>query len=140
MTAKKKDCYINMDYTNPPRTALGSVINGMCYEAHRNAVEHGFYEEINERLDYLQVNDQPEKHAAASRDFVLAQIAKIAGEAGEAVSAIQHEDDSQLLEELADIVIRTFDLAEHLNGRLGDCIVMKMDANKKRPYKHGKVC
>lgn len=130
----------SLEFNNPPRTALGSVINGMCYEAHKNAVEHGFYEDHDDLQDYLQVNDQPEKHAVAAVDFTLAQLAKIAGEVGEAVDAIQHGEYLQLHEELADIVIRTFDLAEHLDCRLGDCIVLKMERNRSRPYKHGKVC
>lgn len=130
----------SLDFNNPPRTALGSVINGMCYEAHKNASEHGFYEDINELLDYLQVNDQPEKHAVGEMLFTLGQLAKISSEVGEAVGAIQHGEYLQLYEELADIVIRTFDLAEYLGFRLGDCIVLKMEKNKNRPYKHGKVC
>lgn len=130
----------SLEFNNPSRTALGSVINGMCHEAHKIAIEHGFYEDIDDLQDFLQVNDQPEKHAAAGTDFTLAQLAKIASEVGEAVGAIQHGECFQLYEELADIVIRTFDLAEHLGCRLGDCIVLKMDKNKNRPYKHGKVC
>ena len=130
----------SLDFNNPPRTALGSVINGMCYDAHNTAVEHGFYEELDEVQNYLQVNDQPQKHADTGTFFTLGQLAKIASEVGEAVSAIQHGEYLQLHEELADIVIRTFDLAEYLGCRLGDCIVLKMKKNKDRPYKHGKLC
>ena len=130
----------SLDFNNPPRTAIGSIINGLCFDAHDTAVQHGFYEELYETQDYLQANDQPEKHASVGVDFTLAQLAKIASEVGEAVGAIQYGEYFQLREELADIVIRTFDLAEHLECRLGDCIMLKMKKNRERPYKHGKVC
>ena len=130
----------SIEFNNPPRSALGSVINGVCIDAHENAVQHGFYDDIREMQEYLQVNDQPEKHAVCADMFTLAQLAKIASEVGEAVGAIQHGEYLQLHEELADIVIRTFDLADYLGCRLGDCIMLKMKKNKERPYKHGKLC
>lgn len=130
----------SLDFANPPKTPIGSVINSLCVEAHEMARSKGFYEDIEDLQDYLQVNDQPEKHAVAGTDFTLAQLAKIASEVGEAVSAIQHGEYLELHEELADICIRVFDLAGHLDVRLGDCIILKMDKNRKRPYKHGKVC
>jgi Lar family restriction alleviation protein len=40
--------------------------------------------------------------------------------------------------ELADIVIRVFDLAGELNRPLGAAIVAKMAFNESRPYRHGK--
>lgn len=130
----------SIDFNNPPRTTLGSIVNGLCFDAHKNAVEHGFYEELADMQEYLQAKDEPKKLADCEMFFVLGQLAKICSEVGEAVSAIQHGEYLQLREELADVVIRTFDLAEYLDCRLGDCIMLKMKKNKERPYKHGKVC
>jgi len=46
---------------------------------------------------------------------------------------------TQVEEELADAVIRIFDLAGLLcNCHLGDAIAAKIRYNKTRPYKHGK--
>lgn len=43
--------------------------------------------------------------------------------------------------ELADIVIRVFDLAGLMNIDIGNAIVEKMKFNQTRPYRHGgKVC
>ena len=122
------------------RTAMGSAINGMANDIHANAVEHGFYEDVDYLIDYLAVNDQPGAIKKVKMNFVLAQIAKIASEAGEAVSAIQHGNWQELPEELADIVIRTLDLAAYLDYSIGDEIIAKMEKNKNRPYKHGKEC
>ena len=41
-------------------------------------------------------------------------------------------------EELADIMIRTMDLAAGLNIDLEQAIITKMDKNSKRPFLHGK--
>jgi phosphoribosyl-ATP pyrophosphohydrolase len=123
-----------------PVTAMGSAINGMAADIHCNAVMHGFYEEADDMIAYLAVNDLPGLVKVAKTNFVLAQIAKIASEAGEAVSAIQHGNWNELPEELADIVIRTLDLAAYLGYPIGDVIIAKMEKNKNRPYKHGKEC
>jgi len=43
--------------------------------------------------------------------------------------------------ELADVVIRVFDLAAHLNIDLLEALERKMEYNKHRPYRHGgKLC
>lgn len=130
----------SLDFNNPPRTAMGSVINTLCHEAHDIAVEHGFYEEQVDLEEYLASKDEPDKHALATTNFTLAQLAKIASEVGEAVGAIQHGEYLQLHEELADVVIRVMDLAGYLEFRLGDCVMLKMEKNRKRPWKHGKLC
>lgn len=130
----------SLDFNNPPRTAMGSVINTLCHEAHNIAVEHGFYEEQVDLEEYLASKDEPDKHALATTNFTLAQLAKVACEVGEAVDAIQRGEYLQLHEELADVVIRVMDLAGYLEFRLGDCIMLKMEKNRKRPWKHGKLC
>ena len=40
--------------------------------------------------------------------------------------------------ELADIVIRCFDMADYYGIDLEDAIIEKFEFNKTRPYKHGK--
>lgn len=39
--------------------------------------------------------------------------------------------------ELADAVIRIFDLAEHLGIDMGEMLMIKMNYNKSRPFRHG---
>ena len=41
--------------------------------------------------------------------------------------------------ELADIVLRTFDLAEGLNIDIEEAILVKMEMNRNRKRKHGKL-
>lgn len=118
------------------------VINLLSRIAHNNAVEHGFYAEHSELMHTLEDNDADMRLAeAAERVFVLAAIAKISSECGEAVAAIQHgEEQDKMVEELADVIIRIFDLCGHLDADLGETLVRKMQHNKTRPYKHGMLC
>ena len=48
------------------------------------------------------------------------------------------EQEQNFTEELADIVIRTLDLAGGLNLDIGSSIEAKVEKNKGRPYRHGK--
>ncbi len=47
-------------------------------------------------------------------------------------------DYNNFVEELADIVIRVFDLAEAFKLDILHAIYVKHLVNEKRPYKHGK--
>lgn len=120
---------------------IAEVLNFAAKQAHQNACEHGFYDDIENVMDYLNVNDQPKLAEKAHRDFVLAQLAKIASEVGECVEAIQknlHFDG--LSEELADITIRTMDLSDFLGYHHGNDVAAKMERNSSRPRLHGKLC
>jgi len=117
------------------------IMNEACEAAHENAERHGFYFDSNATLNYLENKDQPKHAETVEMNFVLAQMAKITSEIGEAVHVIQHGGDYDMLgEEMADIVIRTMDLAGYLGIKLGSCISAKMIKNATRPYKHGKIC
>ena len=48
------------------------------------------------------------------------------------------EQEQEFTEELADIVIRTLDLAGGLGLDIGNSITDKIKKNKKRPHRHGK--
>lgn len=120
---------------------FAKIMNLVADEAHTIAVKHGFYTDQYDMQDYFTVNDQPEKLAISERDFVLAQLAKIGSEVGEAVAVVQKEPQYDgLAEELADIVIRTFDLASFMGYHFGEDIMEKMEKNKARPMRHGKIC
>lgn len=64
----------------------------------------------------------------------------IVTEIAEAMEAHRIEDDANFKEELADTFIRLLDLCGGLNIDIEAEIEQKMQINKKRPYKHGKIC
>ena len=101
------------------------IINTLAFEAHKNAVEHGWWEEersvgeiialmhseLSEALEYARVNPNAKSN----------HIPEFTG----------------IEEELADVIIRIFDYAGKEDLRLGEAIFEKMKYNKTRPYKHG---
>lgn len=64
----------------------------------------------------------------------------IVTEVSEAMEAYRHSDKENFNEEIADTFIRLFDLSGGLKIDVEKEIMKKMEKNKKRPYKHGKVC
>lgn len=107
------------------------MINELCREVYLDNVEKGFWEHgPSDNLDFL----------AATK------LALIHAEVSEALEALRKdgEQDKHLpmypaySVELADIVIRVFDLAGWEGIPLGDVINAKLAFNKDREPKHGK--
>ena len=65
------------------------AIDDIAKAVHKNAEEHGFYEDIQNVLDYCTVNDQPRLYAISTMNFTLAQLAKISSETGKPLRCIQ---------------------------------------------------
>jgi len=61
-------------------------------------------------------------------------------EIGEAMESYRVSDKENFNEEIADAFIRLFDLCGGLDIDIEKEILKKMEKNKKRPYKHGKIC
>jgi NTP pyrophosphatase (non-canonical NTP hydrolase) len=128
------------------------IVNGitlLVQEAHGNSRDHGFWDE--QRGDCF-----PDQRAPLDEKLVLKTIpeklALIHSEVSEALEdyrrgpAYMGEHTTETGKpvgfdsELADIVIRVADLAGALNIDLGGAILRKLEYNRSRPYKHGKVC
>ena len=104
-------------------------INELINKAHRNAVEHGFWDHYdNINGDMVEI-----KKAFVSQFLML-----IVCEVSEAVEGLRKNDEENFKEELADIAIRLADLCGGLDIDLEAEIIKKMDKNKLRSYKHGK--
>jgi len=89
---------------------------------------------------------QQEVHAQAKRNGfhqhprgcgVAVSLALIASEAFEALAAHRRWEDEHVKEELADIVLRTMDLAEQLGFDVLAAAAKKHQTNLTRPFKHG---
>ena len=112
-------------------------INYLIEEAHKNAVNKGFWEDI-EDLEWLHIGF---KNPVCSIDVnaISTRLMLIVGEAAEAQEGLRHNDRENFKEELADICIRVFDLCGGLDIDLESEILKKMSKNLDRPYKHGKA-
>lgn len=112
------------------------VIQSLVAEANENAEEHGFHKAYYELMSAASV----EQKRAQRRTILLAKLALIASEVGEATRALQHGDETEMAVELADVVIRILDFCGSEYIDLGGVMLAKMMRNRKRPYMHGKEC
>lgn len=100
-----------------------SGIHDLIKDIHQTAVDHGWWEEqrsgaeqialmhseLSEALENLRTGDPPSDH-----------IPEFSG----------------VEEELADVIIRIFDMA-YGNYRVWEALLAKVEYNRTRPYKHG---
>ncbi|MHA2039769.1 MAG: hypothetical protein ACW98X_25415 [Promethearchaeota archaeon] len=87
---------------------------------HKNAVNHGWWEEKRSIPEILCL---------------------IHSEVSEALEAYREQDHDNFREEFADIAIRLLDFCEYYGIDLEKEILKKHETNVKRPYKHGgKLC
>jgi len=100
-------------------------INKLANDVYSLAVEKGWHEDL----------DSPQK--------TVVQIALIMSECAEAIECVRSPPTKTagkpegLDIELADVIIRTLDLAASLGLNMEDAITVKHEYNKTRPYKHG---
>ena len=107
-------------------------MDDLAHTLHAHAKRQGFYEpydHINE-ADYVV--------------FYLKQLAMVHSEVTEVLEAIRKEQgDDKVVEELADILIRVLDFWAFLNetgytkNSLSNALNLKLEANKKREWRHG---
>src|ERR1700752_599523 len=117
-----------------------TALDNLARECAQISKDHGFHD-----VDYTQY-----------QAHTITSLALIASEAVEALEtyrknySIEHDarnvktgmtsqQPRDYLDELADVVIRTFELAARNGLSLGQAVVDKMDKNRKRPYRHGKT-
>ncbi len=113
----------------------------VCYE---NSKAHGFHDDMENLLkivpDYLR--------ARILQLFITEKLALITSEDSECLEDVRDGNMEEIEgpkgkplgfpSELADVVIRCFDLAGMLNINLEGAIIRKHAFNKSRPMKHGR--
>lgn len=118
-------------------------------EAHENAVKHGWWDkepsfgelialchsELSEALKEYRDGHKPDQTY-----YSCTQNANIAGECDGNCGHCQYGKMEGIPSELADVIIRVLDMAEHYNINLETALTEKQAFNETRPYKHdGKV-
>jgi NTP pyrophosphatase (non-canonical NTP hydrolase) len=97
----------------------GRSLNELSQTCHNIAREKGFWDE--------------KRNIGEALMLIVTEIA-------EAMEAYRKEDQENFREELADTFIRLLDLCGGLGIDIEEEIDKKSTHNKKRPYKHGKIC
>ena len=102
--------------------------------AHNTAREKGFWEDTSTPITPFEET----LDADWDRRLVSEKIALIHSEVSEALEELRDGTLEKFGGELADIIIRTADLAGAMKLDLAALVVAKLEANKARPVKHGK--
>lgn len=69
----------------------------------------------------------------------LEKLMLVVTEVAEAAEAVRTGDEENLKEELADVLIRVFDLCGANGYNMDEVVQAKMEKNEKRPRMHGKL-
>lgn len=105
---------------------IAEQINELTKDIHKNARNKGFYEGYDE-LD--------------TNIVALVKLSLVHSEVSEVLEELRKPDIDmeKVAEEIADILIRSLDLAAFLKiDNIGDVTLNKHNVNKDRPYKHNK--
>jgi len=109
------------------------TIDKMCQKAHATAVDKGWWDTDRQIPECLALI-----HSEVSECLEAYRV-------GSSVSTIEYDDVTKKPEgfavEMADVLIRVFDLCGAYNVPLADALAVKMAYNKTRSRRHGgKVC
>ena len=119
-------------------------IKDLINQAYKTASEHGFYDGYNKTLNKMMiVTDEEEKEyqKEVTNVYLSNFINLIISELSEATQEIRKCDYEKMVKELADVYIRlsSFIGALGLTDELEEAIKEKLEINKKREFKHGKI-
>jgi len=121
---------------------IEEIVNAMDQEK-REGIKHS-YKRIRKPTIRKRVRDINTKNGWRDDPFtfedvdkVIVKIALIITECSEAIEAVREDDFENFKEELADIRIRTDDLADILNISLDREVHKKLDKLEKREFRHG---
>lgn len=92
------------------------TITNLIVEAHSTAIDKGWWRQDRNNYEL---------------------VALMHSELSEAVEAYRKGDEPHVVEELADVLIRIFDLCGARGYDLENAVSTKMAFNKTRPYRHG---
>lgn len=109
------------------------TLNLLADDAHGTARNKGFWPKLLGRPLAWQ-------SGRLAQYAVMEKLALIHAEVSEAVEVVRdHEGTAaKLTEELADVIIRTLDLAAACGFDIGDAVVSKLAKNRTRLLMHGK--
>jgi len=109
-------------------------INQCIKQVHDNALDKGFYDKIYEMMECSNDKDYENYRNL----FISQQLMLVVSELGEAIEGLRNDDYRNFKEEIADSVIRIFDLSGFLKVNLEFEIERKMAINKNRAKLHNK--
>lgn len=120
-------------------------IKDLIKQAYKTAEEHGFYEgyfkSLNKYLIAEEIEESSEYEYEVCNVYLSSYINLIISELSEATQEIRKGNNDNMIKELADVYIRlsSFIGAIGYDEELEEAIKEKLEINKKREFKHGKI-
>lgn len=140
---------------NPPKTGeeylhdhFISAFKLVQNRVHNSALEKGWWDDYRAIRDILsEVNADQKLYKAFKLAWVMSKLNLVTSELGEATEGLRtgSPPDDKIpqfkseVAEVADMIIRLMDLAEHEGWPLAEAIIAKIKYNATRPYKHNKL-
>lgn len=119
------------------------MINELSKQIHQNAKDKGFYDaprNIGEMLCLIHSEVSEALECDRKKKSISHDPEYVAGLDGDRFKdSFERFIKDTFEDELADIMIRVMDLAEHKGVDLEKHILLKMRYNSMRPHKHGKL-
>lgn len=122
-----------------PIVNYAEAINELAAEISQTAEEKGFWdiEEVGEigliALKLALVHSEVTEALVVHRNDYENE-----GEQNDILTNMTSIQEDDFVGELADIVIRVLDITGYYDLDIGNAIIGKMEANRSRPYRHGK--
>lgn len=113
-----------------------------CGDTPSHRVNDVLYDKIvhaDELMHFLDPTSEQDTPDERRPDAMLAKLTLVVTEVGEAMDAVLEGDEKNFGEELADILIRVFDIAGTMGINLDFEVARKTTINAARPQLHGKL-
>lgn len=117
------------------------MLNELCKEAHENAVAHGWWEGKKSfgeliALCHSELSEALEEYRAGEHWNIIYYSDKQGAKYG-CDDPFEPLKPEGIPIELADVLIRIFDMCGYYGIDLDEAVRIKMNYNKTRPYRHG---
>lgn len=117
-------------------------LNDLRDAVYADAVAHGLWEDADKFAKELEFDEDvtPEARESAKKFSKWYEAANlIFFESEEILTAVEEYNYENAIEELADTIIMCMSAAGYLGIDIDAAVKRKMEINKERPWKHGKV-
>ena len=118
-----------------------SIICSKCGQPMKRVEQKSTIADLSRRVREINVSNGWRKDAKGRSikdvNYTIVKLALIHTEVSEAIEAVRIEDEYNFVDELADIVIRTLDLADILEIDIEQAILNKLEVVANREYRHG---
>ena len=112
-----------------------NALNGLAVDIAQENEAKGFWEDSDNELiiptKLALIHDEVSEALQVHRD-------RFGDSPEDSITTMTNDQGAEFTEELADIIIRTLDLAGYYDLPIGEVIEAKLEKNRQRPPKHGK--